>query len=204
MNRQNRTIALMFSWFGHSESSLSANHYLINVETDTWAFQWLDANETGKIYRQYEFDLTTEPSAQVTLKDNAANTVFSVASNAVTGAIATQVVSRGYYQRSTGNTLQDYGPFTLTITKAGKMPYTQTGIVLTEKTKLQIELRDQLTGTADIGDVVAGATFYKDDADTKLTGTLVGPAVFVDVASGMPVLNLAPKKLTNKNVLVLG
>jgi hypothetical protein len=33
---------------------------------------------------------------------------------------------------------------------------------------------------------------------------LGGPEVFVDVASGVPVLNLAPKKLANKNVLALG
>jgi hypothetical protein len=203
MNRQKRTIALMLSWFGHSESSLSANHYLINVETDAWVFQWLDANETGKIYRQYEFDLTTEPSATVTLKDNAANTVFSVTTDAITGAIATQVVSRGYYQRATANTLQDYGPFTLTITKTGKMPHTQTGIVLTEKTKLQIALRDQLTGTANVGDVVAGDSFYRDDGDCKLTGSLVGPDVFVDVSSGGLVLNLNRKKLNNEVVLGL-
>lgn len=185
----------------YSESALGANHYLINVETDAWVFQWLDANETGKIHRQYELDLTTEPSATVTLKDNAANTIFSITSDATTGAIATQVVSRGYYQRATANTLQDYGPFTLTITKTGKMPYTQTGIILTEKTKLQIALRNQLTGTANAGDVVAGATFYKDDVDSKLMGSLVGPSVFVDVACGGLVLNLNRKKLGNEVVL---
>jgi hypothetical protein len=76
-------------------------------------------------------------------------------------------------------------PFTLTFTKTGKMPYTQTGIILTEKTKLQIALRDQLTGTANIEDVAAEASFYRDDADAKLTGTLVGPEILVDVASGM-------------------
>jgi hypothetical protein len=137
------------------------------------------------------------------LRDIAENTVFSVTSDAVTGAIATQVVSRGYYQRSTGNTLQDYGPFTLTITKTGKMPYTQTGIVLTEKTKLQIALRNQLTATADVSDVLAGATFYKDDVDSKLTGSLVDPCVFVEVDSGRLVLNLNRKKLNNEVVLGL-
>jgi hypothetical protein len=36
------------------------------------------------------------------------------------GDIATQTVSRGYYDQAHGNTLQDYGPHTLTISKAAR------------------------------------------------------------------------------------
>jgi hypothetical protein len=130
-------------------------------------------------------------------------TVFSVTADVVTGAIATQTVSRGYYNQPNGDTLQDYGPFTLTITKAGKMPYTQTGIVLSEKTKLLIALRDQLTGTATAANVAAEATFYKDDADSKLTGTHENPSVLIDTGNSRPVLNLNKKKLDNQLVLGL-
>jgi hypothetical protein len=41
----------------------------------------------------------------------------------VNGNIATQTVSRGYYDQPHGNTLQDYGPHTLTIIKAGYQTY---------------------------------------------------------------------------------
>jgi hypothetical protein len=208
----------------------SGSGYYVNCVSYKWAMFWASGT-TMKLYRQYEFDLTTDPSATVTLKNNSGATVFSVAADAVTGAIATQTVSRGYYQRSTGDTLQDYGPFTLAIAKAGKMPYTQTGIVLAEKTKWQITLRDQLTGDAEVGDVIAGKKFYKDDADaqlvgslsltgnataadvakdktfygtdpkTKLTGAHLNPAVFVDVLSGKPVINLKRADPNNKAVL---
>jgi hypothetical protein len=178
-------------------STLRGNQYLafldnvpadctfINVDSPNWTFRWLNAG-TYKLIRQYEFDLTTDTSAVVTLKNTDGSTAFSVTSDAVTGAIATQTVSRGYYAQATGNTLQDYGPFTLTITKAGKMPYTQTGIVLSEKTKLLIALRTQLLGTTAVGDVANGETFYSDDADVQLTGTLAltGNADATDVVTG--------------------
>jgi hypothetical protein len=207
----------------------SGSFSFIDPDVDTWAFIW--STEGLTIYRKYTFNLTTDPGATVTLKDNAGNTVFSVTSDAVTGAIATQTVSRGYYNSPNGNTLQNYGPFTLTVTKTGKMPYTQTGIVLAEKTKWQITLRDQLTGNAAVDDVVSGKKFYKDDVDTqlvgslaltgtaivadvakdktfygtdpktKLTGAHLNPAVFVDVLSGKPVINLKRADPNNKTVI---
>ena len=210
----------------------SGNLYLVNPVVDSWTMN-LWASPAFVVYRQYTFDLTTEPGATVTLKKADGNTVFSMTANATTGVIASQTVSRGYYDQAHGNTMQDYGPFTLTITKTGKMPYIQTGIVLSSKINWLIALRNQLSGTAAASDVAAGTTFYKDDADSKLTGTLaltgdaaagdvlngkkfykndpktqltgsyVNPAVFVDVASGKPVLNLNNKKLDNRLVLGL-
>lgn len=175
---------------------------LVNPDFDNWRLTW-SGTCTNKVVRQYEFDLTTAPNATVTLKKADGSTVFSVVADAVTGTIATQTVSRGFYDYAHGDTLQDYGPFTLTITKTGKMPYTQTGIVLYEKTRLLVALRDQLTGTATAANVAAGATFYKDDADAKQVGSHVSPVVLFDVASGKPVLNLNNKKLDNQLVLGL-
>ena len=175
---------------------------LVNPDFDNWRLTW-SGTCTNKVVRQYEFDLTTAPNATVTLKKADGSTVFSVVADAVTGTIATQTVSRGFYDYAHGDTLQDYGPFTLTITKTGKMPYTQTGIVLYEKTRLLVALRDQLTGTATAANVAAGVTFYKDDADAKQVGSHVSPVVLLDVASGKPVLNLNNKKLDNQLVLGL-
>jgi hypothetical protein len=86
----------------------------------------------------------TDTSATVTLKDNAGTTIFSVTSDGTSGAIATQTISRGYYAQATGDTLQDYGPHTLTITLNGKQTYTDT-LTLTEKTKLDITLQTAIT-----------------------------------------------------------
>lgn len=156
--------------------NITVDSYLINCDSDSWLFNWAGGADTGEVYRQYEFDVVTATSATVVLKDNAGNTVFSVTSDGTSGAIATQTVSRGYYAQATGDTLQDYGPFTLTISKAGYIPYVHTGIVLDEKIDWRISLHAQLSGDAEAGDVVTGKTFYKDDADTQLTGTYTAPA----------------------------
>ncbi len=171
---------------GANSFTLDWNH--VNPDYASWVISWA-VGATGRIVKQYEFDLTTDTSATVTLKNGAGSTVFSVTSDAVTGKIATQTVSQGYYDQAHGNTLQDYGPFRLAITKTGKMSYTETGIVLTAKTAWEIKLRNQLSGDAFVGDVTNGKKFYKDDADTQLTGTynapvLTGNATPPDVSSG--------------------
>jgi hypothetical protein len=165
--------------FGTS-TTYSKNFYLVNCDSDNWALNW-GATATGVLYRQYTFDLvlfgssgSAVENATVTLKNADASNAFSV-STAADGSITQQTVSRGYYNKANGDTLQDYGPFTLTISKAGYMTYTHSGIVLDEKIDWRINLRAQLTGNADVGDVATGKTFYKDDADTQLTGTKQEP-----------------------------
>jgi hypothetical protein len=126
------------------QSTGADNTYLINVDTDTWAVL-IDSASTGKMYRQYTFDLKATDNngaplsgTTVTLKDKNGNTVFSV-STAADGTITQQTVSRGYYDYAHGNTLQDYGPHTLTISKSGYMAYTHT-FTLTGKTSWEISL----------------------------------------------------------------
>jgi hypothetical protein len=118
--------------------------YLINADTDTWNTNWVGA-QAGILYRQYTFDFTVTDSAgtpisgaTVTLKDKNGNTVFSLTTD-VNGKISTQTVTRGYYDQPRGNTLQDYSPHTLTITKAGWQKYVKT-FTLAEKTKWEIKL----------------------------------------------------------------
>lgn len=185
-----------------NNNPLGAAAYLVNPDVDSYSFIW--AGNASTVYRQYEFDLTTEPNAVVTLTRVDGTTVFSLTADASTGAIETQTVTKGYYNSANGNSLQDYGPFTLRISKAGKMSYTDSNILLTSKTALHIQLHDQLIGNATSADVKQGVTFYGADADVKLTGSSVSPAVFVDVVSGKPVLNLNRCKLDNQLVLSLG
>ncbi len=117
--------------------------YLINMEA-AWTFFWV-GNSTKKIYRQYEFDLTVTDKtntplqgATVTLTDKNGTQAFSAMTNA-NGAIATQTITRGYYQQSTGDTLHDQAPHTLTVAKAGYQTYIKK-FVITEKTRWAIKL----------------------------------------------------------------
>ena len=121
-----------------------ANFYLVNPDIDVWNIAWHYA-PFGIIYRQYEFDLTVTDkdnnpisNATVTLKDKDGNTVFSATTD-VNGLIATQTVSRGYYNQANGNTLQEYSPHTLTITKNGYQTYVKK-FILSAKTVWEIKL----------------------------------------------------------------
>lgn len=132
-------------WTGSSFHS-----YLVNPDIDVWNIVWGIA-PYNNIYRQYEFDLTVTDKnnnpingATVTLKDKDGNTVFTTTTD-VNGQIATQTVSRGYYNQANGNTLQDYSPHTLIIEKAGYQSYSKT-FTLTDKTKWELKL----TRTIDI------------------------------------------------------
>jgi hypothetical protein len=122
----------------------SFNIYLIDPDSDNWTMSW-GSGYTGTVYRQYTFKLhltdingNNVSGATVTLKDNGGNTVFSVTTGA-DGKIAQQTVSRGYYNPANGNTLQDYGPHTLTITKAGYQDY-QDIITIDRKMDLEVSM----------------------------------------------------------------
>lgn len=180
--------------------------YLVNPDFDTYSFSWTGA---GVCYRQYTFDLQTAADATVTLTDKDDNVVFSVTADAVTGKIATQTVSRGYYNQTNGDTLQDYSPHTLTITGTGYIPYVRT-FTLEEKTKWLIELHDQLAGNATEADVASGKLFYKDDADTILVGSKVeapsgGATTYVTVTEAPedyePLKELVVCLLDQKNLI---
>ena len=152
--------------------------YVINVDSDTWAFWW--SNSAGMtVFRQYEFDLTTTKydgtplstvtnGVAVTLTKGA--TVINLTTDA-NGKITTQTLSKGYYDQANGNTIQDAGNWTLTVTATGYIPVTRV-FSLDQKTSWMCAMHAQLAGDANVGDVASNKKFYKDDADTQLTGTL--------------------------------
>jgi hypothetical protein len=179
---------------------ITVDLYLVNVES-VWTFAWVPTS-TAKVYRQYEFDLAVTDvagaaiaSATVTLKDKDGNVVFTTTTDAL-GVIATQTVSRGYYNQANGNTLQEYSPHTLTISKAGYVTYTEI-FTLSAKTAWTISLLAELSGTADIDDVIIGETFYKNAYASKLTGTLAltGDAIEADVTISKTFYNTDPKTM---------
>ncbi len=119
--------------------------YLVDCAFDNWNFNWTINTGTAQVYRQHTFNLTVTdkenmplPEAAVTLTDKDGAEVFSAVTNE-NGAIPTQTVTRGFYQQTTGNTLQDQSPHTLTAKKNGYQTYTKK-FTLTEKTKWAIKL----------------------------------------------------------------
>lgn len=124
----------------------SGTTYLINIDTDTWAMNFVESGYDGIVYRQYELDIhvidesdySDIQNATVLLKDKDGNTVFSVTTD-VNGDIVTQTVSHGYFNEPNGSVEQLYSPFTLTISKDGYRPY-KAEIDLDDKSALEISL----------------------------------------------------------------
>lgn len=103
-------------------------HYFINITSDNWLWDWIAVSD-GYIYRQYEFDLKVidkdnAPLNAATVKvwDKDSNLVVDTTTNA-SGVIATQTITRGYYNRLNGNTLQEKSPHLIKIEKAGYTTY---------------------------------------------------------------------------------
>lgn len=110
---------------------------------DEWEVYFHPSFEsTAYLYRQHTFNLTTTPGAEVVLEDKDGNEVFSETADE-NGVISEQTVSRGYYAQATGSTLQELGPFTLTISKTGYQTYEDDDFVLNEKKDLEIMLQEQ-------------------------------------------------------------
>jgi hypothetical protein len=131
-------------------SSISVDNYIKNADTDVWTITW-SGTSTGKIYRQYTFDLHLADingnpisGATVTLKDNTGSTVFSL-TTAADGRITEQTVSRGYYDQAHGSTLQDYGPHTLIITTDGYQDY-QDVITIEAAMSLEVAMLAAVSG----------------------------------------------------------
>jgi hypothetical protein len=107
--------------------STAKNLYMINFDVDTWAFTY--SSYTGKFYRQYELDLKVIDkdnvainAATVKIWDKDSNLVVDTTTNA-SGVIATQTITRGYYNQANGNTLQEASPHLIKIEKADYTTY---------------------------------------------------------------------------------
>jgi hypothetical protein len=122
--------------------------WFIDCIMNKWTFNW-DESEglltNTTVYRQYTFDLKVTDKdnnnisgATVTLKNKYGDSIFIV-STAADGTIATQTVTRGYYNKANGSDLIDESPHTLTITKAGYQTYVKK-FTLTAKITWEIKI----------------------------------------------------------------
>jgi len=126
------------------------NHaiYLVNVITDNWNFTW-DGVSSKYVYRQYEFDLKVVDKDNVAINgatvkvwDKNSNLIVDTTTNA-SGVIATQTITRGYYDQAHGNTLQEASPHLIKITKAGYTTY-EADFTLDAKTDWTIALQTSI------------------------------------------------------------
>jgi hypothetical protein len=133
-------------------SGITVDSYAVDCECDAWSMVW--SASTGSLYRQHTFNLHVADisgnnlaGAEVTLKDGAAATVFSVNTGAdgkitFTGQDSSPINNalthtRYYYS---GGALSSYkGPWTLSITKAGYQDY-QDVITIDRKMDLEVAM----------------------------------------------------------------
>jgi hypothetical protein len=123
----------------------SDNCYIINGDLDLWTVTW-DPSPYPTIYRQYEFDLKVIDkdnaainAATVKIWDKDSNLVVDTTTNA-SGDIATQTITRGYYNYANGDTLQEASPHLIKIEKAGYTTY-EADFTLGDKTDWLIALQ---------------------------------------------------------------
>ena len=131
------------------EGPVNFDTNLTNCDFGEWTFTFTGSSK-GRLYRKYTFDLTLTyqnnkacNNANATLFDVKNAKVFSVLTNSL-GQIPTQTVTRGFYNQTGGNTIYDYGPFTLNITST----YAKySGVFqLTQKTNWTIALQPLADG----------------------------------------------------------
>jgi len=110
--------------------------YAIDCEPSQWLFTWGAINPI--VYRQYTWNTLIKDNVGLPIQNanvtliRADGTPAFTALTAADGTITEQTVTRGYYTQATGNTLNDYGPFTLeVIPPSGPlMKYIHKGIIL--------------------------------------------------------------------------
>jgi len=122
------------------------DQYIINGDVDNWNFVWYPTT-TGEVFRQYEFDLTITymnytpmENANVTISNSYLGTSDSWLTYA-NGSIPPQTYSMGHYNQTGGDSLYDYNPYNITVTRSGFRTYT-TLINITKEEDFPIALQE--------------------------------------------------------------
>jgi len=110
-----------------------------------WSISWFAGGVTGKLYRDYTFNINVTAALNGTARENATVTIHNknglVGSWASfpNGSIPEQVLVMGYYPANS-ETLIDYNPYTLTISASGYATYEQT-FTLSSTNQWEISLK---------------------------------------------------------------
>jgi len=138
----------------------SGTGYIINADSNTWSVLW-GGTCTGKVYRQYTFDLTvTYPNGTAIENANVTITHYGQAEtedyNGLTdsnGQIPQQTLSKGFYNQTGADTIYSYDPYNLKIANVTGYNDYDGNFTLSEQTDWTITLTP---ATSESG----GATYF--------------------------------------------
>jgi hypothetical protein len=106
-------------------SSSGGDLYIIDADTDVWTIYWHNLN-SYKVYRQYSFNLKVIDkdnvainAATVKVWDKDSTLIVNTTTNA-SGVITEQIITRGYYDYTNNDVLQEKTPHEMRIYKYGK------------------------------------------------------------------------------------
>ena len=139
--------------------SLTVDETLINADLDLWTFSW-SGTSTGKVIRQYEFDLTvTFPNGSIIENANVTLSYYGQDGGTIgswltdsNGQIPQQTLTMGFYNQTGGDTIYDYNPYHLEITNTTGYQDYSGNFTLSEKTSWEISLQtESATGGLGLG-----------------------------------------------------
>jgi hypothetical protein len=131
----------------------TADQFLIDADLDAWTIYW-NNHPTNEIYRQNTFNLKVTDSSNTVLADanvtlkyygQGGATIGTWLTNS-SGMIAGQTLTVGFYNDTGGNTLYDYNPYSINITKSGYCSY-EKNFSLYRRTNWEIALLPEETAT---------------------------------------------------------
>ena len=146
------------------------NGYIINADSNTWTLKWNGASTT-KLFRQYEFDLTTTANSTIviTYYGQGGGTIYNQTD--LDGVIPTQTITKGFYNQVNGNTIQSYEPFNLKISKDNYQTY-EGNFTLSEKTNWNIQLQELQESNVEETNILTALSMF------ALICSVIGVAVF--------------------------
>jgi hypothetical protein len=152
-------------------SSSGGDLYIIDADTDVWTIYWHNAN-AYKVYRQYSFNLKVIDKdnaaingATVKVWDKDSNLVVNTTTNA-SGVIAEQIVTRGHYDYTNNDVLQEKSPHLLEVRKSGTNFLTYTGkFTLDKKVSGKITMTDMTDLRNDIAALDTKIDVVQTDLD---------------------------------------
>lgn len=182
------------------ESTGAYDVYLIDVDTNSWAGIWTGTS-TGKVYRQYTFNLNVLNGEITDFVENAtvqlwkdSNLIYEGKTNS-SGMIPTQTLTYGYYQQATGDTIQNAtSPYYLVITHPDWQTYVSR-FYITEPLHLTVSMQEPTyTGYTET---------EKSDYTTIILFVISLILCIIGLALTVPLLPLIALTISVINVLLL-
>lgn len=183
-----------------TSESRTVDTYYIDVDSDNWQIGWW-GNCEGKLFRQYTFNLNVLNGNITDFVDNAtvqlwkdSNLIYEGTTNS-SGMIPTQTLTYGYYQQSTGDTIQNAtSPYYLVVTHPEWQTYISR-FYITEPLRLTVSMQEPtITGYTEV---------EKSDYTTIILFVISIILCIIGLALTVPLLPLISLTITVLNIIFL-